>query len=140
MVISWKCLLNIQCLHWNIGCQLGIFLKGGPQKFCPSVLFYDTPTINVLLHFKREFSEIWGLYCSMAANFSRKNLPKNRYIFGIFPKKSMLNALKWSQKEIFWRILIKSSIKLPTGRLSKSLTIFENLTPKTPQNSLLLHF
>ena len=28
-----------------------IFLGGGPQKFWPSVLFYGTPTIDVLLHF-----------------------------------------------------------------------------------------
>ena len=45
-----------------------IFL-GGPPKFLPSVAFYGTPTINVLLHFCNANS---GLCCSMEPNFSRK--------------------------------------------------------------------
>ena len=40
-----------------------MFIKdiwGVPQNFADCVV-YVTPTINVLLHFKKEFSEIWGL-------------------------------------------------------------------------------
>ena len=40
-----------------------IFL-GGPPKFCQCVLFYGTPTINVLLHFGafcQEITEFVGL-------------------------------------------------------------------------------
>ena len=42
----------------------------------PSLLFYRTPTIDVLLHFKKEILKKWGLCCSMEAKFFSKNRPK----------------------------------------------------------------
>ena len=90
----------------------------GPQQF----MFYCI--------FKREFSESWGLCCSMGPDFPRKNLPKTRHIFGNFFKESMFYASKWSQMKTLPRILIKSPINLHTGRFWKILKNFEDLTPK----------
>ena len=73
---NWSPKWNIGPILHNIAAKMSFYCYqrywGGPPKFWSSVLFYGTPTIMFYSFFKKEFSETWGLCCSMGPNFSRK--------------------------------------------------------------------
>ena len=79
--------------------------------------------------------------------FNVKNLPKSRYIFGIvFQKIDVLRFKMVSNGKIlknFDEIAYKTPHRLfleNFRKFRKISKIFENLTPKTPQNSLFIAF
>ena len=103
-----------------------------PQNFGWCVVLSDPRKSCFIAFLRRNWGGVF-----YGTKFFSKNRSKIRYIFGNFFEKSMFYASKWSQTVRFWRILMKSPIKLHTGCFSKILKIWP---PNPPPNSLFIAF
>ena len=75
-----------------------------PPKFWPSVLFYVTLTIKVLLHIQETIFGNLGFMLFYRTRFISKILANIRYIFGFFSKSqrfTLQNGRKWKDFENF---------------------------------------
>ena len=120
-----------------------IFFKdilGGPLKFWPSVLFYGTPIIDVLLHFKKGFSEIRDLCCSRGPNFTRKICRKFDTFSDFFFQKINVLRVKMVLNGNIFKKFAEISYKLHTGHFGTFLKILKIWPPKLPKIHFLLHF
>ena len=128
-------ILNI-FLHLSLS---EIFLGGVSQNFGRVCCSMGPQQSMFYCIFKKEFSEIWSLCCSMRPYFLEKTCQKFD-TFLIFFKKSISYASIWSQMERASRILMESPIKLHTGRFKKVWKFWNFLKIWLPPNSLFIAF
>ena len=139
---SWKSTIfskEITILVDSNSSKSAVFLGGPPKLFVECVVLSDPHKPCFIALLRKIFWKI-GVCVILWDQTFLENRPKIRNSFENFLTKSMFNASKWSQMERFWRVLMKSPIKIHTNHFWKILKIFENLTPKPPKIHFLLHF
>ena len=112
-------------------------ILGEPQNFLAECVVIWDPNNHYFLAFLRNnFRKFEVCVVLFDTIFFRKNLRKIRYSFGFFLKNqcfTLQNGLKWKDLKNFDIVTYKTPHR-------PFLENFENLTVKTSQNSLILHF